>query len=353
MPQVTRVTYALSEGYPWITPEYSSVCAFAPLSKDPLAVALVAVDHVRLYTPNGGCFNDTMLRADSRPRWMTDNEISFRHGNSWMRFDGANYGVVQRFPEFSSIDDNGEADILFTPEGMKRVTVGVNQNGKTVFVYNLMTGRSGLRRVISDNFDSVYMTPKGNVLVSFSQKGSGTFQGMTLFDENMNYLRHIENVNGHKGVCLDSNGDEILVWTNSDDPDPGPNAQNAICKVRLADRKSTVLCELDWSLAVHISCPTQSGFCFVSTEQAASSIVECAHRNKILKVGFDGTVEDLCDHGPAAVNPDGTIAYNSEAKVTSSRDGSCALFASNTDPLQPLPDMSLNPDYADTYLLTL
>ncbi len=338
MPTITRITNALKEGFPWITPEYSSVCAFAPLSKDPLAVALIAVDHVRLYTPNGGCFNDTMLRADSRPRWMTDNEISFKHGNCWMRFDGANYGVVQRFPEFSSIDDNGEADILFTPEGMKRITVG---DGKTVFVYNLTTGHSGLRRIITDDFDSLYLTPKGNVLISFSEKGPSTFQGMTLFDENLNFIRHIKNVNGHKGVCLDQNGDEVMIWTNSDDPDPGPGAQNAICIVRLADGKSTTLLELDWSLAVHISCPTQAGFCFVSTEQAGAG-KECQYRNRILKVGFDGTVDDLCGHGPAT-------SYTAQAKVTCSRDGACALFASNGDSGVP----AFDANYADTYLLTI
>lgn len=336
---VTRLTHALTEGFPWITPEYSASCSFAPLSNNK-AVALIAVDHVRLYLTDGTMFNDTMLRADSRPRWMSDNEISFRHGNSWMRFDGANYGPVKTFPEFSSIDDNGEADILFATEGMKRVTVG---NSRTIFVHNLTTGIDGGRMFAPSDFDSVYLTPKGNVLVSWGAKGSAEFQGMDLFDGDMIWLRHIENVNGHKGICLDQNGDEVLIWTNSDDPNPGPNANNAICMVRLADGKSTVLCELDWSLAVHISCPTQAKFAFVSTEQAASSTVECAHRNKILKVGFDGTVTDLCDHGA-------TSSYNSQAKVTSSRDGSCALFASNHDRLL---NAVVDLNYADTYLLSL
>jgi hypothetical protein len=337
---VTRITNALAEGFPWITPEYSASCSFAPLSVDPLAVALIAVDHVKLYTPNGGCFNDTMLRADSRPRWMTDNEISFRYGNAWMRFDGANYGPVKMFPEFSSIDDNGEADILLTPDGMKRVTVG---DKRVIFVTNLTTGETGKRFITPGDFDSVYLTPKGNVLVSWEDKGPTEYHGMDLFDGDMMFLRHIENVNGHKGVCLDQNGDEVLIWTNSDDPDPGLNAKNAICKVRLADGQSTVLLELDWSLAVHISCPTQAGFCFVSTEQAATSTVACDHRNKIMKIGFDGTVTDLCDHGP-------TSSYNSQAKVTASRDGTCALFASNHDRQADAP---YDANYADTYLVTV
>ncbi len=45
---VTRITNALAEGFPWITPEYSASCSFAPLSVDPLAVALIAVDHVKV-----------------------------------------------------------------------------------------------------------------------------------------------------------------------------------------------------------------------------------------------------------------------------------------------------------------
>ncbi len=335
---VTRITDALKEKFPWITPEYSASCSFAPLSIDPLAVALIAVDHVRLYTPNGGCFNDTMMRADSRPRWMTDNEISFRHGNSWMRFDGANYGVVRAFPEFKSIDDNGEADILFTPDGMKRVTVG---DGKKIFVYNLTTGEQSKTLTAPDEFDSVYLTQKGNVLVSWGKKGANEFEGMDLFDGDMEFICHIENVNGHKGVCLDNNSDEVLIWTNSDDPNPGPDAVNAICMVRLADGNSTVLCQLDWSLAVHISCPTQAGFCFVSTEQNLNNVKECAYRDRILKVGFDGTVTDLCGHGP-------TTSYTAQAKVTASRDGAYALFASNHD---SGPHTDVN--YADTYLLSV
>ncbi len=332
---VTRITNALSEGFPWITPEYSASCSFAPLSFNK-AVALVAVDHVRLYLTDGTMINDTMLRADSRPRWMNDNEISFRHGNSWMRFDGANYAPVKTFSEFKSIDDNGEADILFATDGMKRVTVG---DRKTIFVHNLTTNRSGGRMTAPDEFDSVYLTPKGNVLVSWGRKGAREFEGMDLFDGYMTFIRHIENVNGHKGVCLDKNGDEVLIWTNSDDPDPGPHAQNAICMVRLADGKNTTLLELDWSLAVHISCPTQAGFCFVSTEQTPGG-KECEYQNRILKVGFDRTVTDLCGHGPSS-------SYTAQAKVTGSRDGKYALFASNHE------GAGDDPNYADTYLATL
>jgi len=34
----------------------------------------------------------------------------------------------------------------------------------------------------------------------------------------MNFLRQVGHADGHKDVTSDANGDEVLIWTNSDDP---------------------------------------------------------------------------------------------------------------------------------------
>jgi hypothetical protein len=64
-------------------------------------------------------------------------------------------------------------------------------------------------------------------------------------------------------VTRDTDGSEVLVWTNS--ADPSPICDNGVVKVRLADARQTCLVELDWSLGVHISCPDDAGGCLVGT----------------------------------------------------------------------------------------
>ena len=60
-----------------------------------------------------------------------------------------------------------------------------------------------------------------------------------------------------------TNGDEILLWTNS--ADPTPICENAIVKIRLSDAHQTCLISLDWSLAVHVSAPDTGGWFFMET----------------------------------------------------------------------------------------
>ena len=79
----------------------------------------------------------------------------------------------------------------------------------------------------------------------------------------MNFVRQVGRADGHKDVTLDTNGDEVLVWTNSNDPQPICN--NGIVKIRLSDGQQTCLATFDWSLAVHISAPDNAGFVYVET----------------------------------------------------------------------------------------
>ena len=58
----------------------------------------------------------------------------------------------------------------------------------------------------------------------------------------MNFLRQVGRADGHKDVTLDTDGNEVLVWTNSNDPQPICN--NGIVKIRLADGQQTCLASL-------------------------------------------------------------------------------------------------------------
>jgi hypothetical protein len=158
----------------------------------------------------------------------------------------------------------------------------------------------------------------------------------------MNFIRQIATVNGHKDVSTDLDCNDVLVWTNSDDPNPGPNAQNAICLIELPSGARTTLLQLDWSLAVHISCPERGGFCLVSTEQAPGG-PKCEYQNQILRVWFNGKVDVLCNH------ESDIVSYNSQPKVTCDRQGLYALYASNS----ARPSGNTDEDYADTFLVTL
>lgn len=324
-----QVSKAASEGYSWVAPEYSSVSPFAPQGDSFL---LQRNDHFALYSPSG-FIRDLPLDASSRPRWMTDNELSYFSGNSLMRFDGAQSAVLRTFKGFSEIDDFGEGDVS---NNQVRCVVG---DQKTLFLYDLVGDKvSGALQTESPIVESMYVTPSGNhVIVSFDAVGSGRGQGMELYDSQMRFIRQLSTVNGHKDTSTDLQCREVLVWTNSADPNPPADGQNAICLIDLETGKVTPLLRLDWSLAVHISCPTHGGFCYVSTEQALGG-PDCQYQNQILRVWFDGHVQVVCDHKSQITN------YNNQPKVTCDRLGHRALFASNYG---KVPD-SL---YVDSYLL--
>ncbi len=153
----------------------------------------------------------------------------------------------------------GESDISF--DGDHFVFAG---NGRYVFVYQISTATKGpVFDTGGRSFDSLYLTPNNNVIISWTQTGTVRYTGQELFDTKLNFLRQVGRADGHKDVSLDTNGDEILIWTNSNDPQPMCN--NGIVKIRLADGQQTCLVSLDWSLAVHISAPDNSGFVYVET----------------------------------------------------------------------------------------
>ena len=340
---------------PWIENEYATVSAF---NNDNSKFILVHLSYFALYDGVTSLYLRDLpfdISASSEPRWSRKDLVTlYYHSGNQIKSYNISTGavaVLHTFSEYSSISGNGEMDISF--DGDHLVYCGDNE---FIFVYQISTDRKfgvydvGHTSAGPTPFDSMYITPNNNVIVSWFTSGTTRGTGQELFDINMNFLRQVGHADGHKDVTVDTNGDEVLIWTNSNDAQPIANCNNGIVKIRLADGVQTCLAQLSWSLAVHISAPDGNGTVFVDTEAPANpapgSAGWVAYTDEILQVKLDGSgVTRWAHHRSVPVN-----GYNWEPKVSTSRDGTRLLYASNFD----LSSISGNStDYADTYLLVL
>src|ERR1035441_6793896 len=240
----------------WITDEYPTM---TPFNNDNSRILLVHQSYFGLYDGSGAYLRDLPLEisASSEPRRSrADNHtIYYVYGNQFKTYDISSGAmkIVHTFGEYSAIGGMGESDISF--DGDHFVFAG---DSRYVFVYRISTDtKSPVFDAGGKALDSIYITPNNNVILSWIASGTVRYTGQELFDANMNFLRQVGRADGHKDVTLDTNGDEVLVWTNSNDPQPICN--NGIVKIRLADGQETCLASFDWSLAVHISAPDNSG----------------------------------------------------------------------------------------------
>jgi len=334
----------------WIENEYSTANAF---NSDNSKFILVHESYFGLYDGVTGLYLSDLpfeINASSEPRWSrTDNVTLYYHsGNQLKRYNVSTggIGVVHTFSEYSSISGNGEMDISL--DGDHFVYVGDNE---FVFVYQISTDQKfTVFDAGTHPFDSVYITPNNEVILSWCMSGNTRYTGQELFDINMNFLRQVGHADGHKHVTRDANGDEALIWTNSDDPMPIANCNNGIVKIRLADASQTCLLQLDWSLAVHISAPDGNGTVFVDTEAPANpepgTSAWVPYTNELLQVKLDGSGTTRLAHHRSRP----TSSYLWQPKLSASRDGTRLLFASDYD-LSNIYGYSAQ--YADTYMMVL
>jgi hypothetical protein len=345
-----RTPNAAGGGYlDWIENEYSTMSAF---NSDNSRFILVHQSYFGLYDGTGFYMSDLPLEiiASSEPRWSRkDTSTLYYHSANQLKSYNISTGgtsVVHTFSEYSSISGNGEMDISF--DGDHFVFAGDNE---FIFVYQISTDQKfAVFDTGSQPFDSMYITPDNHVIVSWYTVGTARYTGQELFDINMNFLRQVGHADGHKDVARDANGDEVLIWTNSDDPQPILNCQNGIVKIRLADATESCLLQLNWSLAVHISAPDGNGTVFVDTEAPSNpepgSSAWVPYTSELLQVNLDGSgATRLAHHRSRPVN-----SYNWEPKVSTSRDGARLLFASNYD-LSNIEGYSTQ--YSDTYMMVL
>ncbi len=334
----------------WIENEYSTMSAF---NNDNSRFILVHQSYFGLYDGASGAYmNDLPLEiaSSSEPRWSRKDLVTlyYHSGNQLKSYNTATGGinVIHTFTEYSSISGNGEMDISY--DGDHFVLAGDN---RYIFIYQISTDHKfTVFDTAGQDFDSMYITPGNNVVVSWIVSGTARNTGQELFDINMNFLRQVGHADGHKHLTLDTNGDEVLVWTNSNDPQPLANCSNGIVKIRLADAVQTCLAQLDWSLAVHISAPDGNGTAFVDTESPSNpepgTAGWVAYTDEILQVKLDGSgVTRLAQHRSRPIN-----SYNWQPKLTISRDGTHLLYASDFDQ-QAISGYAT--DYSDEYMIVL
>ncbi|SPF45627.1 exported hypothetical protein [Candidatus Sulfopaludibacter sp. SbA4] len=331
----------------WIEDEYPTM---TPFNSDNSKIILVHQSYFGLYDGTGFYIRDLPLEinASSEPRWSRkDNStIYYVHGNQFKSYNistGATT-IVHTFSEYSAITGMGESDISY--DGDHFVFAG---DSRYVFVYQISTdAKSPVFDTGGTQFDSIYITPRNNVIIAWIQSGTVRNTGQELFDSNMNFLRQVGRADGHKDVTLDTNGDEVLVWTNSNDPQPICN--NGIIKIRLADATETCLATFDWSLAVHISAPDNSGFVYVETyapsNPAPSTSGWVAYTNELLQIKLDGSQVLRVAHHRS--RPYQANTYNWQPKMSTSRDGSRVVYSSDYD-LQTIDGYAVQ--YGDTYLI--
>ncbi len=349
---IKRITNALSTNnadtggkLTWIEDEYSTA---SPFNNDNTRLILAHQSYFGLYDGDGNSLGNLPLDVNtlSEPRWSRkDNSTLYYHRGNQLKSYNVSTGltnVVHTFSEYSLIGGNGEMDI--SQDGDHLVFVG---NGRYVFVYTISTDRKlAAFDTAGHGFDSIYITPDNNVTITWLQYGIQTrYTGVELFDTNMNFLRQVAHIGGHMHMSRDLNGDEVLVWTNSNDAQPACG-QNAIVKIRLADGAQTCLLSLDWSLAVHISAADDT-WAFVETYNPSDVIPPSGwlpYTNELLQIKLDGSeVRRLAHHRSRPLN-----SYNYQPKLTVSRDGTHLVYASNFG-LQST--LGYPKDYSDEYMI--
>ncbi len=329
-----------------IAPEYSTM---SPFNSDNSRILLLHFSYFALYDGAGNYLRNMPfeVNATAQPRWSrTDpNTFYYLRGNQLKKYNvGTNVAsVVRTFSEYSSITQGGEADI--SVDGNYLPLAG---DGRSIFLYNIATDTKGpVLDTGGRSWDSLYVTPSNNITVTWNTVGRNRYNGIELFDRNMNFVRQLTRAGGHMDITTDANRDEVLVWTNA--ADPQAVCPNGIEKVRLSDARQTCLFSGSWSMAYHVSAPTNNGWFFIETYIPSDPIPPSgwpAYANELLQIKLDGSeVRRLAHHRSRPFN-----SYTYSPKVASSWDGSRIVWGSNFG----LQAISGHPsEYSDAYLIEL
>jgi hypothetical protein len=337
---------------PYVVHEYSTM---SPFNADNSRMLVLHHSYFALYGGQGNYIKDLPLEvsSSSEPRWsrQAPNIFYYLSGNALKRYDVATdvSALVRTFSEYARITARGESELSYDGDHLALVGDDVY-----VFVYTLSTDTKGpvLDTSVSSGFDNVYITPDNNVLIGY-RSGSARYNGLELYDQNMNFLRQVTSVIGHMDVARDITGEEIILWANADDFPQAADCQNAIVKIRLADGARTCLISFDWTLALHVSAADNGEWFVVSTYSSLDPApvprptgTWSRYTNEILLVRLNGAEQRrLAHHRSRPVN-----SYYYQPRASISRDGRLIVFSSNYG-LSAM--LGYPTDYSDVYLIDL
>ncbi|MBK5256239.1 MAG: hypothetical protein JJE39_09430, partial [Vicinamibacteria bacterium] len=323
---------------PFVSTEYPTA---SPFNSDNSLLILQHQSYFGLYDWDGQYLQDLpfVVNTAAEPRWSRSDPdaLYYVSGNALMKLAVAarTSSLVRRFDEYPAIRGRGESDI--SPDGDHFVFAGDEPPGPSspgtsnryVFVYEISTDTKGpVLDTAGHDYDDLYIASDNSVALGWLPTGTGRFTGVELFDRNMVFKRQLTHALGHMHLTRDVNGDDVLIWNNSNDALPIA-CQNGIVKVRLSDALQTCLLELDWSLAVHITAPDGHGWVFVGTydplDPRATLPGWKTYTNEILQVKLDGTETRRLLHHRSRQ----TDRYGYQPRAAVSRDGSRLVFTSN------------------------
>jgi hypothetical protein len=335
----------------WAMTEYATVSAF---NDDASLFLLQHGSYFALYERRGRgarYLRDLPfeITAHAEPRWSRRDRfrLYFVSGNRLGAYDARTGALewLRRFDEYEVVSGHGEADIGFRDDRL--VLAG---DGREIFVYEIAADRKGpvLDTTLLGVFDGLYLTPEDDVIVTWQRNGAERWLGIELYDgATMELVRKISPANGHLDVTRGDDGRGVVVFTNASEPEP--ICENGIVAMRLADGRARCLVSLDWSLAVHVSCPDGDGGCVVGTFFTAEPEPGTPwppYAGELFRVAFDGSPPRRLAHHRSRPSGD----YNFSPRASISRDGRHLLFSSNFG----LPgERPLPADYVDAYLLAI
>ena len=299
------------------------------------------------------------LSNSAEPRWShTENDVFYYHDdNRLMKYKIATTvaTTVANFPQFERITfGGGECDI--SEDGDHLMIAG---DMRHVGVFTLSAGKLGrtIDLTALTPWAEVYLTANNNVAVRWEEEGEGKYQGLGLFDGNMNFIRKVLPFGAHSDQARDVNGDEVIVMGAYRDLKPPPGCENSgVEKVRLSDSKKTCILAIPWYQETHVSTNSNGKHHWVlisttdgkGTADLPGKLPADWQRhwrprdNELILMKVDGSERRRIVHHRSRV----AEFYFWQPRAALSKDGRFAIFDSN---------FGFNPikDYVDPYLVNL
>ena len=308
---------------------------------------------------NGKLITRMEFSNSAEPRWSHTerDEFYYHEENRLMKYNvtARRATAVATFSQYERITfGGGECDV--SEDGDHLVIAG---DMRHVGLFQLSTGK--MKRVIDltalTPWAEAYITANNNVAVRFDEDGEGKYQGLGLFDGNMNFIRKVLPFGAHSDQTRDVNGDEVIVMGAYRDLKPPPGCENnGVMKVRLSDSKKTCILPMDWDQEIHVSANTNgkhrwvlvSGTDVKGTADLPNKMQPDWQKkwrprvNELILVKTDGSERRRIVHHRGRV----AEFYWWQPRATISKDGKYAIFDSN---------FGFNPtkDYTDSYLVNL